>query len=55
MRARCVLQDSPHFRNEARKQAATEQKVSRMKQQAAQMSPAELATRERCGLIAIVY
>ena len=44
----CALQDSPHFRNEARKQAATEQKVARMKQQAAQLSPAELSTREKC-------
>lgn len=41
------MQDSPHFKNEARKQVATEQKIVRMKQQAAQLSPAELSTREK--------
>ena len=50
---RCLLQDSPHFKNEARKQAATEQKIVRMKQQAAQLSSAELATREKCALLQI--
>ena len=50
MCARCALQDSPHFKNEARKFAATEQKIVRMKHQAAQLSSAELATREKCAL-----
>lgn len=42
-------QDSPHFKNEARKQAATEERIQRLKQQAAALSPAELAAHSKCA------
>ena len=38
-----LLQDSAHFKNEQRKQAQGEAKIAKLKQQASQLTQAELA------------
>lgn len=43
----CCMQDSAHFANEQRKQAQTDARIARLKAQAAQLSPAQLAAYQR--------
>ena len=38
-----ILQDSPHFKNEQRKQAQTEQRIQKLKTKAKALLPAEMA------------
>jgi hypothetical protein len=44
-----AAQNSAHFKNEQRKQAATEERITRMREQARHLSPAELAGHTKCA------
>ena len=44
---RHCAQDSAHFKNEQRKQAQTDERIKRLQEKAAALSPAELAAHQR--------
>jgi hypothetical protein len=42
-----AVQNSAHFANEQRKQAQTDARIARLKAQAAQLTPAQLAAHQK--------
>lgn len=46
-----MLQDSPHFKNEQRKQAQTEERIRKMQVQAKALSAGEIAHHTRCSTV----
>ncbi len=44
----CHHEDSAHFKNEQRKQAQTEERIARLKKQAAGLTQGQLAGHQRC-------
>ena len=49
MQVYVVLQDSPHFKNEQRKQAQTEERIRKMQVQAKTLTAGEVAHHTRCS------
>ena len=47
IRLSVAVQNSAHFANEQRKQAQTDARIARLKAQAAQLTPAQLAAYQR--------